>query len=41
MARTIDRLTALKVANAIRKPGMYADGSGLYLQVSEGSASWI
>jgi hypothetical protein len=20
---------------------MYADGSGLYLQVSEGSASWI
>ena len=41
MPRTIDRLTALKVTHAIRKPGMYADGGGLYLQVSNGSASWI
>ncbi len=41
MARMTDRLTALKVAQAIRKPGMYADGGGLYLQVSNGSASWI
>lgn len=41
MARTINRLTTLKVAHAIRKPGMYADGGGLYLQVSEGGASWI
>lgn len=41
MARTTDRLTALKVAHASRKPGMYADGGGLYLQVSEGGASWI
>jgi hypothetical protein len=32
MARTMDRVTALKVARAIRKPGMYADGGGLYLQ---------
>jgi integrase len=41
MARIMDRLTALKVAHAIRKPGMYADGGGLYLQVSNGGASWI
>jgi integrase len=41
MARTMDRLTALKVAQAIRKPGMHADGGGLYLQVSNGGASWI
>jgi integrase len=41
MARMMDRLTAPKVAQAIRKPGMYADGGGLYLQVSNGSASWI
>lgn len=41
MARTVNRLTTLKVAHAIRKPGMYADGGGLYLQVGEGSASWI
>jgi Arm DNA-binding domain len=29
------------VARAIGKPGMYADGGGLYLQVSSGGASWI
>jgi integrase len=31
----------LKVARVISKPGMYADGGGLYLQVSSGGASWI
>jgi integrase len=40
MARTTERLTALKVARA-KTPGMYADGGGLYLQVTEGGASWI
>jgi len=41
MVRTMDRLTALKVGQATRKPSMYADGSGLYLQVTHGGASWI
>jgi integrase len=41
MPRMTDRLTALKVARAIGKPGMYADGGGLYLQVTSGGASWI
>src|SRR6516164_3757946 len=40
MARTTGRLTALKVRRA-QRPGMYADGDGLYLQVTEGGASWI
>jgi len=40
MARTTGRLTALKVRRA-QRPGMYADGGGLYLQVTEGGASWI
>ena len=41
MARVIGRLTALKVSRAI-KPGMYADGGGLYLQVTgTGAKSWI
>ena len=41
MARVIGRLTALKVSRAI-KPGMYADGGGLYLQVTgNGAKSWI
>jgi integrase len=40
MARTTGRLTALKVERA-KAPGMYADGGGLYLQVTEGGASWI
>jgi integrase len=43
MART-ERLTVLKVARA-KAPGMYADGGGLYLQVTEGikgiNRSWI
>jgi len=40
MARTTGPLTALKVSRA-RRPGMYADGGGLYLQVTEGGRSWI
>jgi hypothetical protein len=41
MARVIGRLTALKVSRAI-KSGMYADGGGLYLQVTgTGAKSWI
>jgi integrase len=42
MARTVGKLTALKVSRRLR-PGMYADGAGLYLQVSGGAGakSWI
>ena len=41
MARTVGRLTALKVEKA-RQPGMYADGAGLYLRVTnEGTKSWV
>jgi integrase len=40
MVRTTGRLTALKVERA-KQPGMYADGGGLYLQVTEGGASWL
>src|SRR5262245_2148605 len=40
MVRATGRLTALKVARA-KSPGMYCDGGGLYLQVTEGGASWI
>lgn len=40
MARTRDRLTALKVQKA--KPGMHADGGNLWLQVtSKDARSWI
>jgi integrase len=41
MAGMSGRLTALKVTRSVGKPGMYADGSGLYLQVTSGGASWI
>ena len=41
MARTTERLTALKVERLTDKPGMHADGSGLYLQVTDNGASWI
>jgi integrase len=41
MARTTERLTALKVERLTEKPGMHADGSGLYLQVTDNGASWI
>src|SRR5262249_9562071 len=41
MARRIEKLTALKVGRKL-PPGMYADGGGLYLQVTvEGAKSWI
>src|SRR6202022_3045780 len=45
MAHLVGRLTALKVMK-VKKPGMYADGAGLYLQVSGDGAikvakSWI
>src|SRR5262245_7778210 len=41
MGRTIGRLTALKVDRA-RRPGMYADGGGLYLRVTQsGTKNWV
>jgi integrase len=41
MARATARLTALKVEKA-KKPGMYADGGGLYLRVTpEGARNWV
>ena len=45
MAHLVGRLTALKVAK-VKKPGMYSDGAGLYLQVtgdgeSKVAKSWI
>ncbi len=41
MARASERLTALKVEKA-KKPGMYADGGGLYLRVTpEGARNWV
>ena len=33
MAQFVGRLTALKVLK-VKRPGMYADGAGLYLQVT-------
>jgi integrase len=41
MARAIGRLTALKVEKA-KEPGMYGDGGGLYLRVTDtGAKNWI
>jgi len=41
MARAVGRLTALKVEKA-KKPGMYADGDGLYLRVTpQGTRNWV
>jgi integrase len=41
VAKTIQKLSALFVGR-VQKPGMYADGGGLYLQVtSSGAKSWI
>ena len=43
MARQINRLSAIKVAKAT-KPGLYADGGGLYLRISAGKNSgkrWV
>lgn len=41
MGRESNRLSAIKVSK-LSKPGRYADGAGLYLQVSEaGTKSWL
>ena len=41
MARTLNRLSNFRVERA-KRPGMYADGGGLYLRVAEGgSKQWI
>jgi integrase len=41
VSRAIGRLTALKVGKA-KNPGMYADGGGLYLRVTDnGARNWI
>jgi hypothetical protein len=40
MAQKIQRLTALAVSR-LTKPGLYADGGGLYLRIGRnGSKSW-
>jgi hypothetical protein len=41
MARTIGKLTALKV-DKTNRPGMYGDGGGLYLRVTDdGTKNWV
>ena len=41
MARTLNRLSAIKVSRAKAK-GLYADGGGLYLRVADGgSKGWV
>jgi integrase len=41
MARAIGKLTALKVERA-KQPGMYGDGGGLYLRVTnDGTKNWV
>ena len=41
MPKKVNRLSAVKVAGA-KMPGFYADGDGLYLQVTDsGSRSWV
>jgi hypothetical protein len=41
MARTIGKLMALKVDKA-NQPGMYGDGGGLYLRVTDdGAKNWV
>jgi integrase len=41
MPKKVNRLSAVKVAS-IKNPGFYADGDGLYLQVTDsGSRSWV
>src|SRR5262245_21068669 len=37
MARTLNRLTAMRVAKA-KKPGLLADGGGLYLRIAPGGS---
>lgn len=41
MAQSVNQLTTIKVQR-VKTPGMYADGAGLYLQVtSENAKSWL
>ena len=41
MPREINRLSAIRVAK-LNEPGQYADGAGLYLNVSgSGTKSWV
>ena len=41
MARTINRLTT-RAVSALQRPGMHADGGGLYLRVTKaGSKQWV
>ena len=41
MPKKVNRLSTVKVAST-KKPGFYADGDGLYLQVTDsGSRSWV
>jgi integrase len=41
MPKTTHRLTAIKVQN-LKKPGLHADGAGLYLKVQKsGSKAWV
>ena len=41
MARGINRLSA-RAVETVKKPGLLADGGGLYLQVSKsGTKSWL
>ena len=41
MPKRINRLTTVQIAS-LKKRGMYADGNGLYLQLSEaGTKSWV
>src|SRR5690349_11315463 len=41
MAKSINKLSVLKIEN-LKTPGFYADGGGLYLQVSPaGTKSWV
>lgn len=41
MARAIGQLTALKVER-LKRPGMHADGGGLYLRITpQGARNWV
>ncbi|WP_425567184.1 Arm DNA-binding domain-containing protein [Sphingomonas cynarae] len=40
MARSINRLTALDVKNE-KRPGLHADGGGLYLSTTNGGRRWV
>src|SRR5262249_53392438 len=40
MVKRVNRLSAVRVAKESR-PGLHADGDGLYLQVKAGAKSWI